>query len=334
MNGTLIRDLNAFEETWIPPILRGREELIRKVKDALRSVIENGESAELFFYGGSGTGKTALALQVKRELEEELLSAYINCWKTHTTTDVFKHVGYGLHIAMTGRNVAKEVVEAMKSRNEPVLIILDEADQADSINKVLAHFADVNKLLLIAISNNFEALDLDQRNKLRFNFECLEFSPYSTSQIVEILNDRVTHALRPKCINAEMIEMIAELSEGDARVAILTLAKAARKAEYAGLRKINERLIREAHEEAKKVKKSEKLNKLNFHARQIFLVVEENQGVKSKTKAYKLYSKRVERLRKRPVTERMFREYVSKMIKQCYLKEVEEKGKKLLYTCL
>jgi cell division control protein 6 len=148
MDRDIIKDPNAFEETWVPPILRGREEHVRKVKEALHSVIRNGEPAELFFYGSSGTGKTALSLQVKRELEEELHSAYINCWKTHTTTDVFKHVGYGLYIATTGKNIAKEVIEVMKSRNEPVLIILDEADQADSINKVLAHFADVDKLLL------------------------------------------------------------------------------------------------------------------------------------------------------------------------------------------
>jgi Cdc6-like AAA superfamily ATPase len=332
MNGDLIRDPNAFEETWVPPILKGREKELETVKRALNSILQGG-SAQLFFHGGSGFGKTALALHLKQEIEDKVNCAYINCWATHTTLNILKSIAFQFHIAITGRNLPEEVSTVIKASNEPTLIILDEIDKADCVNGLLSNFMEVKRLLLIAISNNIDAL-MNVDEKIGFDFEPIEFNPYSVNQLVEILNYRVKHALRPRCIDCEMVELIAVLSEGDARVAILTLGRAARKAENAGLRKINDKLIKEAHEEAKKIKKSEKLNKLNFHERQIFLIIEGNQGIKSRAKAYRLYSRRVEGLGKQPITERRFRDYVSKMIRECYLRQEKEGHRKALYTCL
>ena len=158
----------------------------------------------------------------------------------------------------------------------------------------------------------------------------IRFPDYRPEEMYDILKDRVQYSFRPATLKDGLIRIVAMISKGDARVALETLRRSGRKAEDKGLKNVTIKEIKEASREAKKLKKSYILSKLNEHQRVIYEVLEKRINLASGT-LYKEYC----RLVSRPVVTRAYRNYMKKLV-DLGLVEVDGSGrwKKISDCCL
>jgi len=163
---------------------------------------------------------------------------------------------------------------------------------------------------LILISNHiYSLMNLDSRIRSSLALTEIDFPEYRPEEMYNILKDRVRHSFRPAALKDELIRIVAITSKGDARVALETLRRAGRKAEDRGLKHVTIKEIKEASREAKKLKKSYILSKLNEHQRIIYDILEKKMKMSSGM-LYKEYCKLISK----PVVARAYRNYMRKMV--------------------
>jgi Cdc6-like AAA superfamily ATPase len=136
-----------------------------------------------------------------------------------------------------------------------------------------------------------------------------------------ILKHRIVDckALYPNSWDGKVLEQIADLAAGDARIAIQTLRNSAIIAEKANKDRIALEDVEKAYEEVKEIKKKYMLEKLDEHYKLIYEIVKKNPGITSRDfyEAYKL-----EAIKKglNPQSNRTFNNYVDELISLGYLK--------------
>lgn len=193
-------------------------------------------------------------------------------------------------------------------KKKKIIVCLDEVDQLKESNVlyVLAR----NACGLILISNHiYSLMSLNGRIRSSLALTEIRFPEYKQEEIYGILKDRVQHSFRTGTLKDEFIRIAAFMSKGDARVALETLRRAGRKAEDKGLKRVTIQEIKEASREAKKLKKSYILSKLNEHQLVIYDILEKKTKMASGV-LYREYCKLVSK----PVVTRAYRNYMKKMV--------------------
>lgn len=296
-------------EALIPTRLFHREGQLRELERCLRPVLHNRIPENIFLVGSTGTGKTIVARWMLESYFGER-SVYINCWKYRSTHDVLKEILLGLGLMIHGREKTSDLIKKLERvlKNRKIIVCLDEVDQLkeSSILYVLAR----NACGLILISNHiYSLMSLDSRIRSSLALTEIRFPEYKPEEMYDILKDRVKYSFRSGTLKDELIKVAAIISKGDARVALETLRRAGRKAEDKGLKKVTIKEIKEASREAKKLKKSYILSKLNEHQQVIYEILEKKTQMASGM-LYKEYC----RLVSKPVGARAYRNYMKKMV--------------------
>ena len=183
---------------------------------------------------------------------------------------------------------------------------------------------------MVCISNTRKyLLNLDPRVDSRLSFNSISFPPYSNEELMIILKHRIIDckALYPNTWSKEVLEKIADLACGDARIAIQTLRNAAYVAEKANRAKITLEDVEEAYKEVKDIKRKYLLEKLGSHHKLIYEIVKKNPGITS-SDFYEIYKKEAKENELNPKSDRTFSNYVNELIKLSYLKidRVKTKG--------
>ncbi len=128
-------------------------------------------------------------------------------------------------------------------KNRNVAVALDEFDRLEDKTQVVYNLEMLNEesenqIGIVMVSNQHPSrLNLDSRSQSRLNCQTLYFKPYSTPQLIEILEKRVEQAFRPETVPDRVIEEIAEKASensGDCRQALNLLLRADRKADRDG----------------------------------------------------------------------------------------------------
>lgn len=154
---------------------------------------------------------------------------------------------------------------------------------------------------------------MDDRIKSRLSLKQIEFLPYSDEDLLYILEQRANFALHPDSWTKETLGKIAHLAEGDARVAIQTLKNAAYNAENDYSQEIKNKHIKSAYNSAKDIKKIYLLNKLTEHHRILHGLIKKAGEIKSGI-LWKEYLKECKKLKRQPIAQRTYSEYVNKLI--------------------
>jgi Cdc6-like AAA superfamily ATPase len=224
-------------------------------------------------------------------------------------------------------------IEGLRRRigKKACVIALDEIDKLESkeLNDILYILKEIGKIGIICISNTRKyLLDLDPRITSRLSFSSISFPLYSNEELLTILKHRIVDckALYPNSWDGKVIEQIADLAAGDARVAIQTLRNSAIIAEKANRDRITLEDVEKAYEEIKEIKKKYMLEKLGEHYKLIYEIVKKNPEITSRDfyEAYKL-----EAIKKglSPQSNRTFNNYVNELISLGYLKVDRAKAK-------
>lgn len=188
-------------------------------------------STGAFLYGLSGVGKTTSARYVVDELREAtaIRTAVVNCYESTSSREVFHAILADLEERTErpspGTSTAGLLEELESAIDEPVVVILDEADQLGD-ERALYQSYELEGLVPIIIANRkHEWLSrLDTRVSSRIEgLRTIRFLPYKDHELVGILETRARAAVGPDVIDSSALVRIAKLADGDARKAIATL---------------------------------------------------------------------------------------------------------------
>ncbi len=260
-----------MRSSYMPEILPHREKEINDLATVLVPALRGETPSNVFIYGKTGTGKTAVAKFVGKELLKKgkethtnVNFIYINCEIVDTQYRLLQNIAnhfineWNDHIPFTGwptDEVYSKVKSMMDKENGVTVIVLDEIDKLKG-DEALYNLSRINgelenaKVSVIGISNDLKFTEfLDPRVKSSLGEENMVFYPYDAEQLQDILHDRVERALKPGLIDGEVIPLCAALSaqeHGDARRALDLLRVSAEVAERSNSLKITRHHVKTA----------------------------------------------------------------------------------------
>jgi len=279
----MLRDGTVFDDDHLPREIVGRNRHMNEVTSALAPIADGFRAENCFLFGPSGSGKTTVARAAVRDLRQEVLDvpvSYVNCWKDYTRVAVLERAVRDMVGVTVGRNApTRELIDTLQSElDSPCVLILDEVDQLRETG-VLYDLHTVRGLSWIAIANREVDLlaNLDDRVRSRVGVGYrVNFDRYDAATVTEILHRRTRSGLVAGAASRDVLEKIAELSEGDARTAIIALRAAATKAASEGLSSIPTRVVGDSLAEAKAEVRQKNISKLNSHQHAIYQILEED----------------------------------------------------------
>jgi len=261
----------VMRSSYTPEILPHREKEINELAAVLVPALKGETPSNVFIYGKTGTGKTAVAKFVGKELlkkgeetDKAVNFIYINCEVVDTQYRLLQNIAnhfideWNDHIPFTGwptDEVYTKVKSMMDKEKCVTVIVLDEIDKLKG-DEALYSLSRINSELenarvsVIGISNDLKFTEfLDPRVKSSLGEENMIFYPYDAEQLQDILRDRVKTALKPGIIDDEVIPLCAALSaqeHGDARRALDLLRVSAELTERVNAAKITKKHVRAA----------------------------------------------------------------------------------------
>lgn len=261
----------VMRPSYMPEILPHREKEINDLASVLVPALKGETPSNVFIYGKTGTGKTAVAKFVGKELilkgkeiGKSVNFIYINCEVVDTQYRVLQNIAnhfideWNDHIPFTGwptDEVYSKVKTMMDKEKCVTVIVLDEIDKLKG-DEALYSLSRVNsdltnaRVSVIGISNDLKFTEfLDPRVKSSLGEENMVFYPYDADQLQDILRNRVEMAIKPGTIEQDVIPLCAALSaqeHGDARRALDLLRVSAELADRTNAAKITRTFVKKA----------------------------------------------------------------------------------------
>ncbi len=320
-NETIFRDESVLDFAYVPYEMPERENEMQEIAFHIKPLLQNRRGSNLFIYGQPGLGKTATIKYVFNELKnstEEVIPIYINCWQNQTTHAIAIAIAKHVNLIYPPKGVpTEEILNTTFKRLEDkgVVICLDEIDKVREMN-IIYNLMELDRISIFLITNNPKYKTyIEPRLISRLNLTNLEFKPYTTKEMKNIISRRAKQAFRPGVISEEIIHEIAINSGTDVRKAITIMLNAGRLAEKDASKKIKLEHIRKVINSMRNLI----LDELNKYEKRILEIIKENPKIIS-GKAYEIYKEKYDDL-----SIRSFRRYVNRLIKQGLIK-VENTG--------
>jgi cell division control protein 6 len=296
-NAKIFKNREVLHHDYLPSYFPHREKQIRQLGETLAPVLHGSRCSNIFIYGKTGTGKTAVTkyvlwklIEKANEINASVKKCYINCRLIGTEYRIFVTLcsSLGVSVPFTGLSVS-EVFDrfrlALDSYKLVLLITLDEIDamvktRGDSLLYELTRINETlrsSKVSIIGISNDLKFKEfLDPRVLSSLSEEEIVFRPYDAAELKNILLERAKLAFFDGVLTDGAISLCAALAaaeHGDARRALDLLRVAGEVAERRGDEKITEEHIREAEKRIEHNRVVESLKNLTLHSKMVLFSV-------------------------------------------------------------
>jgi orc1/cdc6 family replication initiation protein len=326
VNG-IIADSDVSEEEYILQNIPCREVQKKELAFCLSPIERGMKPLDCLCHGKPGTGKTALVKYVLQQIQENInpYALYVNCWENKTLSSILDRIVEQLGMVIVERSYPVKLSRVKcKIENKPCVIALDEVDKLDGseLNDVIYMLKGLGKVGLICVSNRREYfLALDPRITSRLSFRSINFPPYSDEELFTILKHRVIdcRALYPDVWSKTVLEKIADLAAGDARIAIPTLRNSALIAEKSNKPEITIEDVEMAYEEVKEIKRKYMLEKLGEHHKLIYDIIKKNPGITS-GELISTYRNECERIGLESKSSRTLSDYLNELVALKHIK--------------
>jgi len=279
---TFTRDTEIFcdegmlREDYQPESITAREEELSAYKTALQPVVNGAQPRNIFLYGKTGVGKTAVSRylldQLKRDTKQyddiDLSVYWLNCTNLSSSYQVAVNLVNTIRpaenrISTTGypqQRIFDILYEELDAIGGTILLVLDEIDHIGSNDEILYElprarsngYLESAKPGVIGISNDFGFRDnLSPKVKDTLCEEDIHFPPYDGPELEAILHRRAAGALYDDAAKHGVISLCAALAAqdtGSARQALNLLYKAGELARAADESEITEDNVHKARE--------------------------------------------------------------------------------------
>ncbi|QIW23139.1 ORC1-type DNA replication protein [Sulfolobus sp. S-194] len=334
----IFRNRELLLPDYVPEELPHREEQIKRLVEILSPLMRGEKPNNIFIYGLTGTGKTAVTKFVVKKLHEKIsnsfIYAYINTRQTDTPyrilADLLENLGSrvpftGISTAELYRRFIKKVLEL-----KPILVIvLDEIDafvkkHGDDILYRLTranYEMGKSKISFIGITNDVKFVDLlDPRVKSSLSEEEIIFPPYNAEELEDILKRRATLAFYNSVVSDDVIKLCAAIAardHGDARRALDLLRVAGEVAEREGAEKLTIEHVNKARVEIERDRVYEVVSTLPFHSKLVLLAIVIGVNEKKRTlttgEVYDVYTKLAKKIGVESVTQRRVSDIINEL---------------------
>lgn len=298
VNGVrLFKDREVLRHDYLPEKLPHREEQIKLLGETVAPVLRAARCSNIFIYGKTGTGKTAVTKYVLSHLESkakeygaQVKFCYVNCRMTGSEYRVFASLSQrvGIPIPFTGLS-ASEVFDRFRAGLDSsrliFIAVLDEIDalikdrgdnfmyELTRINETLSR----SKVSIIGISNDLRLKEfLDPRVFSSLSEEELVFRPYDAGELRNILFERSKLSFQEGVLSDSALSICSALAaaeHGDARRALDLLRVAGEVAERRGAKVITEEHVRQAEKHIEHNRVVEAVKNLTLHSKLVLLSV-------------------------------------------------------------
>ena len=292
---------DALGESYQPDRIEERDEEIEEYMHALQPIIDGWEPNNVFVYGNTGVGKTAvteylldrLQTDVKAYEDVDLSVISLNCKTLNSSYQVAVELVNelrppGNEISSTGypqQTVFNKLYDELEAIGGTVLLVLDEVDSIGERDELLYELPrarahgnlDRTKIGLIGISNDFKFRnELDPRVQDTLCERELQFPPYDAPELENILRSRADVALRDGALADGVLGFCAALAardSGSARQALDLLRLAGEIAENDGDDRIELDHADRAQSKLEQERVEEGMRELTTHGRLALLAV-------------------------------------------------------------
>jgi cell division control protein 6 len=293
----LFKDREVLRHDYLPEKLPHREDQIRLLGATVAPVLKDARCSNIFIYGNTGTGKTAVTKYVLSHLEAKAKEygapvkfSYVNCRMTGSEYRVFANLSQsvGMHVPFTGLSVG-EVFDRFRTGLDAsrtiFIVVLDEVDALikNRGDRLLYELTRINETLnrskvsIIGISNDLRLKEfLDPRVFSSLSEEELVFRPYDAGELHNILLERSKLSFHEGTLSEAALNICSALAaaeHGDARRALDLLRVAGEVAERQGAKMIMEEHVREAEKHIEHNRVVEALKNLTLHSKLVLLSV-------------------------------------------------------------
>jgi len=297
----IFRNKDALGESYKPESIEERDEEIEEYMDALQPVIDGWEPNNIFLYGNTGVGKTAVTYYLLDQLQDDVAEyddvdlsiLSLNCKTLNSSYQVAVELvnelrPSGGEISSTGypqQTVFKKLYQELEAIGGTVLIVLDEIDSIGERDELLYELPrarangnlEQTKVGVIGISNDFKFRDqLDPRVQDTLCERELQFPPYDAPELKNILQSRADVAITADSVDQGVLQLCAALAardSGSARQALDLLRLAGEIAENEEAEVINEDHVDDARSQLEQERVEEGMRELTTHGRLALLAV-------------------------------------------------------------
>ncbi|GAA0274620.1 orc1/cdc6 family replication initiation protein [Halobacterium noricense] len=264
----IFRDEDMLRDDYQPDSITARESELSSYQTALQPVINGAQPRNIFLYGKTGVGKTAVSRYILEQLQYDsnqyddvsLSVFWLNCTNLSSSYQVAVNLVNTLRpdddqISTTGypqQRVFDLLYSELDAIGGTVLIVLDEIDHIGNDDEILYEiprarsngYLTETKPGVIGISNDFGFRDdLSPKVKDTLCEEEIHFSPYNAPELEAILERRAEGALYEDATESGVLSLCAAIAaqdSGSARQALDLLYQAGELARAAKREQINE----------------------------------------------------------------------------------------------
>jgi len=298
LRGTQVfKGREVLRNDYVPEKLPHREEQIRCFGEIITPALKGSRCSNVFIYGKTGTGKTAVVKYVLNKLVQKasgmgapIKVCYANCRLSGTEYRILSSLCESINVKVPFTGLALgEVFDRFKKglnlRKLLLIVVLDEIDALvkDRGDVLLYELTRINedlncsKTSIVGISNDLRFKEfLDPRVLSSLSEEEIVFRPYDASELQDILLNRAREAFMDGVLLDGTVGLCAALAaaeHGDARRALDLLRVAGEVAEREGSSKIDEVHIRLAEKRIEHDRILEALNNLPPHSKLVLCSV-------------------------------------------------------------
>ena len=331
----------------MPDILPHREKEINNLANVLVPALRNETPSNVFIYGKTGTGKTAVTKLVGKELLEKgkqinkkVNFIYINCEVVDTHYRVLQNIAnhfineWSERIPFTGwptDEVYSKLKKIIEKEGGVIVIILDEVDKLKG-DEALYNLSRINtelkgaKVSIVGLSNDLKYTEfLDPRVKSSLGEENIIFPPYDAGELQDILKQRVEIAFKPDSIDSDVVPLCSALAaqeHGDARRALDLLRMSAELAERSKSPRITKKYVRLAQNKIEIDRILEVIRTLPTQSKLILLAIllQEQHNKKTSTnvaittgEVYEIYKNLSKKARADKISQRRAADLISEL---------------------